>query len=52
MRQAIGHIFVETRGKGLTEITGTLARWVAGQGIATAFQVGKFRCASLRSLNL
>ena len=35
MRQAIGHIFVETSGKGLTEITGTVARWVAGQGIAT-----------------
>ena len=34
MRQAIGHIFVETRGKGLTEITGTVARWVDGQGIA------------------
>lgn len=35
MRQATGHISVETRGKGLTEITEPVARWLDGPGIAT-----------------
>jgi secondary thiamine-phosphate synthase enzyme len=35
MRQATGHIAIETRGKGLTEITGPVTKWVEGQGIAT-----------------
>jgi secondary thiamine-phosphate synthase enzyme len=35
MRQATGHISVETRGKGLTEITPQVARWIDGQGIAS-----------------
>jgi secondary thiamine-phosphate synthase enzyme len=35
MRQATHHLPVETHGKGLTEITDLVARWVAGQGIAT-----------------
>src|SRR5664279_6247191 len=33
MRQAIHHLAVETRGKGLTEITAPVGRWLAGQGI-------------------
>jgi len=33
MRQAQHHLAVETRGKGLTEITPAVARWQAGQGI-------------------
>jgi secondary thiamine-phosphate synthase enzyme len=33
MRQAQHHLTIETRGKGLTEITMPVARWVAGQGI-------------------
>jgi secondary thiamine-phosphate synthase enzyme len=35
MKQAIGHIAVETQGKGLSEITPLVARWIEGQGIAT-----------------
>ena len=35
MRQAVHHLVVETRGKGLTEITRPIARWLADQGIAT-----------------
>ena len=35
MRQAQHTILVETRGKGLTEITRTVAAWVADQGIGT-----------------
>ena len=35
MRQAQHHLAVETHGKGLTEITETVARWLAGQGVAT-----------------
>jgi secondary thiamine-phosphate synthase enzyme len=36
MRQAIHHLIVAPRsGKGLTEITTQVARWVAGQGIDT-----------------
>ncbi len=34
MRQAQHHLAVETRGKGLTEITAPVARWLANQGIA------------------
>src|SRR5690554_2512445 len=34
MRQATYALTVATRGKGLTEITGEVADWVAGQGIA------------------
>ena len=34
MRQAQHHLAIETRGKGLTEITELVARWLAGQGIA------------------
>jgi secondary thiamine-phosphate synthase enzyme len=33
MRQAIHHLAVETGGKGLTEITAPVGRWLAGQGI-------------------
>ena len=33
MRQAQHHLAVETRGKGLTEITPAVARWQASQGI-------------------
>ncbi len=36
MRQTIHHLVVEPRrGKGLTEITSIVARWVGAQGIAT-----------------
>ena len=35
MRQAIHHLAVETRGKGLTEITRPIGRWLAGEGIST-----------------
>ena len=35
MRQALHTLNVETRGKGLVEITGEVKRWLAGQGIAT-----------------
>lgn len=35
MRQAIHHLSVETRGKGLTEITSEIAAWLAGEAIAT-----------------
>jgi secondary thiamine-phosphate synthase enzyme len=35
MRQALHHLTVETHGKGLTEITGPIARWLKGQGIST-----------------
>jgi secondary thiamine-phosphate synthase enzyme len=35
MLQAKGHISVGTRGKGLTEITPLVARWIEGQRIAT-----------------
>ena len=33
MRQAIHHLQVATRGKGLTEITAEVCRWVASQGL-------------------
>ena len=33
MRQAQHHLVVDTHGKGLTEITEPVARWLAGQGI-------------------
>ena len=35
MRQEQHHLTIDTRGKGLTEITSPVARWVADQGIAT-----------------
>jgi secondary thiamine-phosphate synthase enzyme len=35
MRQALNHLTVPTRGKGLTEITAEVARFVAESGIAT-----------------
>jgi secondary thiamine-phosphate synthase enzyme len=35
MRQALHTLNVETRGKGLTEITDPVKRWLAGQGIET-----------------
>ncbi len=35
MRQALHRLTVETRGKGLTEITAPVLAWVAGQGIGT-----------------
>jgi len=35
MKQAQTRIAVDTPGPGLTEVTDTVARWVAGQGIAT-----------------
>ncbi len=35
MRQALHHLSVPTRGTGLVEITGEVARWVAAQGIGT-----------------
>ena len=35
MRQAIHHLSVETRGKGLTEVTRQVAGWVDGTGIDT-----------------
>ena len=35
MRQALHTLTVETRGKGLVEITAEVKRWVAGQGIET-----------------
>lgn len=35
MRQATRSLEVATRGKGLTEITGEVRRWLAGQDIAT-----------------
>jgi secondary thiamine-phosphate synthase enzyme len=35
MRQALHTLTVETRGKGLVEITDKVKRWLAGQGIET-----------------
>ena len=35
MRQASHRVAIETRGKGLTEITGEVARWLAGTDIRT-----------------
>ncbi|MEX2629132.1 MAG: secondary thiamine-phosphate synthase enzyme YjbQ [Tistlia sp.] len=35
MRQASHRIVVESGGRGLTEFTGAVAGWVAGQGVAT-----------------
>jgi secondary thiamine-phosphate synthase enzyme len=35
MKQAVHRIAVETRGRGLVEITGAIQRWVDGQGIAS-----------------
>ncbi len=35
MRQAQHRLAVQTRGKGLTEITAEVVRWVQGQGIGT-----------------
>ena len=35
MKQALHRIAVETRGRGLVEITDAVLRWIAGQGIAT-----------------
>ncbi len=35
MRQAQHHLVVETHGKGLTEITEPVARWLGAQGIGT-----------------
>lgn len=35
MRQALHHLAVDTAGKGLTEITRPIARWLDGQGIQT-----------------
>jgi secondary thiamine-phosphate synthase enzyme len=35
MRQAEGRIGVETRGKGLVDVTGRVVAWLAGQGIAS-----------------
>ena len=35
MRQATRHLSIATNGKGLTEITEAVARWLAGERIAT-----------------
>ena len=35
MRQAQGTLSFDTAGQGLTEVTGDVARWVAGQGVGT-----------------
>ncbi len=35
MKQAIHQLTIETRGKGLTDITRPVSRWVAEQGVAT-----------------
>ncbi len=35
MHQATGRLTIDTRGQGLAPITGPVAGWVAGQGIAT-----------------
>lgn len=35
VKQAIHHLAVATRGKGLTEITAEVCRWVAAEGIST-----------------
>ena len=35
MRQAQGTLSFDTTGQGLTEVTGDVAQWVAGQGIGT-----------------
>ncbi len=35
MRQALHTLNIETRGKGLVEITAEVKRWLAGQGIET-----------------
>jgi secondary thiamine-phosphate synthase enzyme len=33
LRQAVGEIVVQTRGKGLVEVTREVARWLADQGV-------------------
>jgi secondary thiamine-phosphate synthase enzyme len=35
LKQAIHQLTIETRGKGLTDITRPVSRWVAEQGVAT-----------------
>jgi secondary thiamine-phosphate synthase enzyme len=35
VKQALHRLSIDTRGKGLTEITRPIVAWVAGQGIAT-----------------
>lgn len=35
MRQAVTTLTIQTRGQGLVEVTEPIARWQAGQGIAT-----------------
>jgi secondary thiamine-phosphate synthase enzyme len=35
MKQALHRIAIETRGRGLVEVTDPVLRWAAGQGIAT-----------------
>lgn len=35
MKQALRRIVIETRGRGLVEVTGAVVRWVAEPGIAT-----------------
>ena len=35
MRQALHRLFIETRGKGLTDLTPPVLAWVSEQGIAT-----------------
>ena len=35
MRQAVTTLTIQTRGQGLVEVTEPIARWLAGQGIAT-----------------
>ncbi len=35
MRQAQHHLVIETRGRGLTEITSPVARWLGSQGIGS-----------------
>jgi secondary thiamine-phosphate synthase enzyme len=35
MKQALHRLSVETRGRGLVEVTAPIARWLAAQGIAT-----------------
>ena len=35
MRQALGHLTIRTRGKGLVEVTGAVNDWVADQAVTT-----------------
>lgn len=43
MRQALHRLTIETRGKGLTDISGSIIDWTATQGIETGLLTAQQR---------